>query len=85
MIIFTFTQGRYDIVCPIMSAWDLHKAWPEAQLKVYTVTTIFLPYFIFIFTNNLCQKNYKNVSLDRRLWSKYYIVDITFRRVVILF
>lgn len=27
-------QGRYDVVCPIMSAWDLHKAWPEAELKI---------------------------------------------------
>lgn len=24
-------QGRYDIVCPMKTAWDLHKAWPEAQ------------------------------------------------------
>ncbi|MCI0748982.1 MAG: prolyl aminopeptidase, partial [Nevskiales bacterium] len=23
-------QGRYDVVCPIKSAWDLHRAWPEA-------------------------------------------------------
>jgi len=27
-------QGRYDVVCPIMSAWDLHRAWPEARLEV---------------------------------------------------
>jgi proline iminopeptidase len=27
-------QGRYDVVCPILSAWDLHRAWPEAQLKI---------------------------------------------------
>ena len=27
-------QGRYDVVCPIMSAWDLHRAWPEAQLHI---------------------------------------------------
>src|SRR4029079_14447634 len=25
-------QGRYDVVCPIRSAWDLHCAWPEADL-----------------------------------------------------
>jgi proline iminopeptidase len=25
-------QGRYDVVCPARSAWDLHKAWPEAKL-----------------------------------------------------
>jgi proline iminopeptidase len=25
-------QGRYDVVCPAMSAWDLHRAWPEADL-----------------------------------------------------
>jgi len=27
----TIIQGRYDIVCPMLSAWDLHKAWPEAN------------------------------------------------------
>jgi proline iminopeptidase len=27
-------QGRYDVVCPMISAWDLHKAWPEAKLVV---------------------------------------------------
>ena len=27
-------QGRYDVVCPMRSAWDLHRAWPEAQLVV---------------------------------------------------
>ncbi len=27
-------QGRYDVVCPMQSAWDLHRAWPEAELLV---------------------------------------------------
>ena len=27
-------QGRYDVVCPMKSAWDLHKAWPEADLRI---------------------------------------------------
>jgi len=27
-------QGRYDVVCPMASAWDLHRAWPEAKLIV---------------------------------------------------
>ena len=27
-------QGRYDVVCPARSAWDLHRAWPEAKLVV---------------------------------------------------
>lgn len=27
-------QGRYDVVCPARSAWDLHKAWPESELKI---------------------------------------------------
>lgn len=27
-------QGRFDIVCPMRSAWDLHRAWPEADLRV---------------------------------------------------
>jgi len=30
----TIVQGRYDIVCPIRSADDLHRAWPEAQYVV---------------------------------------------------
>lgn len=25
-------QGRYDVVTPPATAWDLHKAWPEAEL-----------------------------------------------------
>lgn len=29
-------QGRYDIVCPIVSADDLHRAWPEAEYRVVT-------------------------------------------------
>ena len=27
-------QGRYDVICPAMSAWDLHQAWPEADLVI---------------------------------------------------
>lgn len=27
-------QGRYDIVCPAISADDLHRAWPEADYQV---------------------------------------------------
>ena len=27
-------QGRYDVVCPMRSAWALHRAWPEAQLHI---------------------------------------------------
>lgn len=27
-------QGRYDVVCPMTSAWDLHRAWPEAELRI---------------------------------------------------
>ena len=27
-------QGRYDIVCPMMSAWELHRAWPEAEFRI---------------------------------------------------
>ena len=30
-------QGRYDVVCPMRSAWDLHRAWPEAELIVNTL------------------------------------------------
>lgn len=27
-------HGRYDVVCPIQSAWELHKAWPKSQLVI---------------------------------------------------
>ncbi|MGH9598242.1 MAG: prolyl aminopeptidase [Terracidiphilus sp.] len=27
-------QGRYDVVCPMESAWALHRAWPEADLVI---------------------------------------------------
>lgn len=27
-------HGRYDVICPVMNAWDLHRAWPEATLKI---------------------------------------------------
>ncbi|MEO7050366.1 MAG: prolyl aminopeptidase [Rhodanobacter sp.] len=30
----TIVQGRYDIICPAVSAWDLSQAWPEADLHI---------------------------------------------------
>jgi proline iminopeptidase len=27
-------QGRYDVVCPMESAWALHRAWPEVELVI---------------------------------------------------
>jgi len=27
-------HGRYDVVCPVANAWDLHKVWPKAQLTI---------------------------------------------------
>ncbi len=27
-------HGRYDVVCPVANAWDLHKAWPKAVLEI---------------------------------------------------
>lgn len=27
-------HGRYDMVCPFQTAWELHKAWPEAEFEV---------------------------------------------------
>jgi len=27
-------QGRYDMLCPMRSAWDLHRAWPRSQLCI---------------------------------------------------
>jgi proline iminopeptidase len=30
----TIVQGRYDVVCPMETAWELHRAWPEADFRV---------------------------------------------------
>jgi len=30
----TIVQGRYDIVCPMKTAWDLHKNMPQAELVI---------------------------------------------------
>ncbi len=27
-------QGRYDLICPMESAWELHQAWPKGELKI---------------------------------------------------
>ena len=27
-------QGRYDVVCPPITAWELASAWPEAELRM---------------------------------------------------
>ncbi len=29
-------HGRYDVVCPLDNAWALHRAWPEADLRIVT-------------------------------------------------
>ena len=30
----TIVQGRYDVVCPMDTAWALHKRWPEADFHI---------------------------------------------------
>ena len=30
----TIVHGRYDVVCPVESAWQLHAAWPESKLHI---------------------------------------------------
>ena len=27
-------HGRYDVVCLVQNAWDLHQAWPKADLRI---------------------------------------------------
>ncbi len=27
-------QGRYDVVCPPVTAWELHRAWPDSKLTI---------------------------------------------------
>lgn len=30
----TIIHGRYDMLCPMQNAWDLHRAWPNSKLKI---------------------------------------------------
>jgi len=30
----TIVHGRYDVVCPLESAWELHQAWPGSELVI---------------------------------------------------
>jgi proline iminopeptidase len=30
----TIVHGRYDVVCPVDTAWELAQAWPEAEYVV---------------------------------------------------
>ena len=30
----TIIQGRYDVLCPIETAYGLHKMWPEADYVI---------------------------------------------------
>ena len=27
-------HGRYDMICPLDNAWELHQAWPNSELQV---------------------------------------------------
>lgn len=27
-------QGRYDVICPVISAWELHKSLPDSALRI---------------------------------------------------
>jgi proline iminopeptidase len=26
-------HGRYDVICPLDNAWELHQAWPNSELQ----------------------------------------------------
>jgi proline iminopeptidase len=30
----TIVQGRYDMVCPLVSAHELHRVWPQAEYRI---------------------------------------------------
>ena len=27
-------HGRYDLICPVKTSWKMHKAWPQADLRI---------------------------------------------------
>jgi proline iminopeptidase len=30
----TIVHGRYDVICPVENAWQLHRAWPDSELRI---------------------------------------------------
>ncbi|HEX5056486.1 MAG TPA: prolyl aminopeptidase [Gammaproteobacteria bacterium] len=30
----TIVHGRYDVICPLEQAWELHNAWPDSRLLI---------------------------------------------------
>ncbi len=30
----TIVHGRYDVICPVQNAWELHRAWPRSELAI---------------------------------------------------
>lgn len=30
----SLVHGRYDVVCPVKNAWEMHKLWPEMKLYI---------------------------------------------------
>lgn len=30
----TIVHGRYDVVCPLENAWELHQCWPQSDLQI---------------------------------------------------
>ena len=30
----TIIHGRYDVICPIENAWELHQRWPDSELQI---------------------------------------------------
>jgi proline iminopeptidase len=30
----SIVHGRYDMVCPLATAWELHERWPEAEFEI---------------------------------------------------
>mgnify|MGYP002717916732 CR=1 FL=1 len=59
-------QGRWDSVCPAKTAWDLHRAWPEAKF-VRVCLSFFLSHSpcIFHFRSRVRALDWKD-NLARR-------------------
>ncbi len=30
----TIIHGRYDVICPLDNAWELHRCWPDSELQI---------------------------------------------------
>ena len=63
-------QGRYDLATPASTAWDLHRAWPEAEFTIvpdagHSSTEPGILYLLLTATDRLADRRLGKKSLEK--------------------